>query len=179
MLPFGHLAAGYLITDTILSLVKPNLAPAQINQLTLLGTFFAFAPDLDTFYAFFKEKKFTISKSETNHRDYWTHRPMVWLVIALIVIVLAPNEYWRWVGITVALGSWSHFLLDSIRTGVRWLWPFKKNFYALTDPGANEPNPVKGFFPHWLNMIKMHRQKAPLAFYLEIVIVIIALLKLI
>jgi hypothetical protein len=65
--------------------------------------------------------------------------------------------------------------LDSLRTGVRWLWPFNRKFFALNDPGLVEENPAKGFFNHWISMIKLYRDRAPLAFYLEIILVIIAI----
>ena len=177
MLPFGHLAAGYLVSDAILAAAKPALAPPQLRSLLLWGVFFSFAPDLDFFYAFAKKRSLTITGTDVNHRDYWTHRPMLWLGASLLFAAFAASPYWRWFGVMMLAGSWSHFLLDSIRTGVRWLWPFSRRFFALQAPGAIEANPVKGFFRHWLNMIRMYKEKAPLAFYLEIALVAAAIIK--
>lgn len=176
MLPFGHLGAGYLVADYLAK--ASGLPPDQAQSLTLWGTFFAFAPDLDFFYVFAKQKSLTV-KGKENHRDYWTHRPLLWLGAGLLIAAFTPSAYWRWLGLLLWFCSWSHFLLDSLRTGVRWLWPFDKRFFALQEPGAIEENPAKGFFNHWLNMIRLYRKRAPLAFYLEIAIVITAIVKLI
>ncbi len=176
MLPFGHLAAGYLLSQAVSK--TAGLPSEQTLSLTLAGTFFAFAPDLDFFYAFAKERSFTIKGTSTNHRDYWTHRPLLWLAASALILALADSTYWRWFAIMIWVGTWSHFLLDSFRTGVRWLWPFVPRFFALKDPGLVEENPAKGFFRHWINMIRMYKERAPLAFYLEIAIVLIALFKL-
>jgi inner membrane protein len=176
MLPFGHLAAGYLVADSLLK--SSGLSPAEAQSLMLWGVFFAFAPDLDFFYVFAKQKSLTV-KGKENHRDYWTHRPMLWLAAGLAIIALSRDMYWLWFGIILWLCSWSHFVLDSLRTGVRWLWPFDGRFFALREPGAIEENPAKGFFRHWINMISLYRKRAPLAFYLEIAIVATAVVKLI
>jgi hypothetical protein len=179
MLPFGHIAAGYLIANTVLETARPELAASQIHSLTLWGIFFAFAPDLDMFYAFWKAKSLTVPDKNLNHRDYLTHRPLLWLAAGSALFILGPTAYWRYFGLLLWLCSWSHFLLDSGRTGVRWFWPMSRRFFALKEPGATEDNPIKGFFRHWFYMLRMYKKRVPLIFYLEIVIVATAILKII
>jgi len=177
MLPFGHLAAGYLIADSI---AKTALLPAdQTASLTWWGVFFAFAPDLDIFYSFWKAKGLTLPSKELNHRSYITHSPLLWLAAGSCLFLFGPTTYWRFLGLLLWLCSWSHFILDSGRTGVPWLWPFKRRLYALREPGATEDNPAKGFFRHWLNMIRLYKEKAPLVFWMEIALIIVAIIRLI
>ena len=178
MLPFGHIAAGYLIADAVVKAAGPVLTPIEARDLTLWGVFFAFAPDLDTFYSFWRARGFTLPGKEFNHRGYLTHRPLLWLAAGAVVFLLASTAYWRYFGLLLWLCSWSHFALDSGRTGVEWLWPFSRRFFAIKEPGATEDNPAKGFFRHWFNMIRLYKEKAPLVFYLEIALIAAALIKL-
>ena len=57
MLPFGHIAAGYLLSEGFLFFVKPPVSPHEAQWLVGIGTFSSFAPDLDMFHAFVKEGK--------------------------------------------------------------------------------------------------------------------------
>jgi len=175
MLPFGHLAAGYLIAD---SLAKASgLPPNQAASLTWWGIFFAFAPDLDVFYSFWKAGGFTPPDNSHNHRGYFTHGPLLWLTAGSCLFLFGPTAYWRFLGLLLWLCSWSHFVLDSGRTGVPWLWPFRRRLYAFREPGVVEGNPAKGFFPYWLNMLRLYKEKAPLVFWLEIALVLVATVK--
>ena len=69
MLPPGHIAAGYLATKLFLGVVKPELNTTQTDQLLMWGMFFAFAPDLDMFYAFWKVKGLKHTGKTFNHRQ--------------------------------------------------------------------------------------------------------------
>lgn len=175
MLPPGHIAAGYLTTKLFLGLAKPELSVTQIDQLLLWGMFFAFAPDLDMFYVFWKEKSFRHTGKTFNHRQFITHAPIIWLLASLSVSILANSAFMRYFGLVIWFSSWSHFILDSEICGVRWLYPFSKKFYALKKPGVGEVNNANGFFNHWFNLIKIYRQKFTLTFYLEIGLILAAL----
>ena len=175
MLPPGHIAAGYLVTKIFLGLAKPELNTTQTDQLLLWGMFFAFAPDLDMFYAFWKEKSFRHTGKNFSHRQFVAHIPLVWLIAGIGINFLSQNEFIRYFGLIMWLGSWSHFILDCGTFGIRWFYPFSKKFYALKSPGVSEVNNNKGFFSHWYHLVQMYRKKDKLTFYTEIILICAAL----
>lgn len=176
MLPPGHIAAGYLTAEALLHFTHPNLTAVQQNQLLLWGMLFGFIPDIDTFIGFVREKTFWGVSEKNNHRKFVTHAPIIWLAMGLIVVVIAPNEYWKYVGLLLWLGSWSHFILDSIQYGIMWLWPFSNRIYAFKD---RENAYIKsnlddaGFIKYWWGFVKAYGQT--LSCFLEILIIIIAI----
>ncbi|MDO8499560.1 MAG: metal-dependent hydrolase [bacterium] len=177
MLPPGHIAAGYLVAKIFIHATLPNLPPDQIQDLLLTGCLFGFAPDLDMFYIFWKEKAFRQTGEKFNHRQLILHVPLVWLIFGIAVAILGHSLYWFYVGAIIWLASWSHFLLDSFNMGVRWLHPFNAKFYALKNPGVTTVNHAPGFFPHWWNLVKQYYVEAKPVFYLEIIIICVALIK--
>ena|SRR3989344_8724673 len=176
MLPTGHIAAGYLLAKSILAINQPSFDPNEQALLGLIGGFSGFAPDLDMFYAFIKERGFHQTGLKFNHREFITHTPIFWLVISTVVALVGRDFFWRYIAVAIFVGSWSHLILDSTFVGIRWLYPFSKKFYALKNPGQAEPNLVKGFFNHWFNLVKMYYHTTPLTFLAEIILVIVAVI---
>lgn len=175
MLPSGHIAAGYLVAEGVLRVIKPDLAPGQFEQLLFWGAFFGFCPDLDMFYAFLKAKGFTLPDKAINHRFYITHRPLFWFAFALAIYGFAGGSvYWQMFALMVWLGSWSHFLLDSFKVGVMWLWPFTNRFFAFRSPGEREEGPKTTFFGFWFWFLKYYPRHNPTTFYLEILVLLTA-----
>jgi membrane-bound metal-dependent hydrolase YbcI (DUF457 family) len=180
MLPFGHIAAGYLLSEGFLAVAQPAVSARGAAWLVAIGTFSSFAPDLDMFYVFAKEGGLHHTGADVSHRTLPTHAPLAWLALAAAIALgglLGRSEFWLCAGALVALGSWSHFLLDSTDVGVRWFYPFSDRYYALKNAGAPEANPVKGFFPHWWNMLKTYAQRVPLTVALEALLVVVAAAK--
>lgn len=171
MLPPGHIAGGFLAAEALIKIAKPNLPLAQLHQLLYWGMFFGFAPDLDMFWEFLQEKAFIIKDLKNhNHRKLLSHAPLLWLIAGLLIYFFATNEYIKCVGLLVWLGSWSHFILDSIEYGIMWLWPFSKKIYAFKDPELVLPNTETGFFKYWWTSVKLYTKF--ISFYLEIVVLI-------
>jgi membrane-bound metal-dependent hydrolase YbcI (DUF457 family) len=156
MLPTGHVAAGFLTAVVAVKIFKPELVLTEIYQLYAWGMLFGFIPDLDEFWFFFKTKGFLVSpKSDQHHRKFFTHTPVTWLVLGGLVYWLAPNEYWKLVGVILVLGTWSHFFLDSIEYGIMWLWPFKNELYAFKNKGSKLAIEEKNFFKHSILFLKI------------------------
>ncbi len=175
MLPPGHLAAGYLTTKAVLHFAHPQVSAAQTHSLVVWGTLFGFIPDLDIFWYFFQNKNFlAVGNTENNHRKYISHAPLVWMLAGLLIYFFSSNIYYELIGLLLWLGSWSHFILDSIDYGIMWLWPFSSKIYALKNAATVFPVKERGFIKHHWEFFKLYSRA--LSFYVEIFIVIIALI---
>ncbi len=178
MLPPGHIAGGYITAKLVIRSLNYNFTPHQIRELALLGTLFAFMPDLDFFYAFFKIKRAVIDNSKANHRKYFTHAPLTWLVIGLAVFFTSQSEFIKTLGLLLWLCPWSHFILDS-EWGVMWFWPFSKRFYPFSEAyyhakyAAYQNITINGFWKYWYAFAK--REYSKRSGYIEIILIIIAL----
>ncbi len=175
MLPPGHIAAGFLTAKALLHFSHASLTAAQQNNLLWWGMFFGFIPDWDTFVTFAREKAFVVRNPEKNdHRNYISHAPVLWMIAGLLVYILASSEYWKMWGLLLWLGSWSHFLLDSIEYGIMWLWPFTKKRFALRESVSIKVNiSTTGFFGYWLEFLKAYSKVV--TFYIEFFVIILAI----
>jgi hypothetical protein len=174
MLPPGHMAAGYLVGTLVAKKFGMYLTPLETKELIWWGVFFGFAPDLDMFYSFFKERGLTIHNKKTDHRQYLSHVPIVWLSAAIVWIICAPTLYWQLVGLLIWLGSWTHFVLDSIQYGIQWLWPISHRLFALRDIGKEMPsNQENNFLKYWFKFIKDYSKSFALIFWLEFALIIL------
>jgi hypothetical protein len=171
MLPPGHIAGGYLATYTLLQLTHASFTPEQTQILLLLGALFGFAPDLDYFIFFAQVKKFTIPGNKTNHRKFFSHAPLAWLAIGLSIFFLGQTDFIKYIGLIIWLGSWSHFILDSIEDGVMWLWPFSSKLYAVRDRSVDEGINDTRFWRFWWKFFTYYTSHT--TFYLEIIIILI------
>lgn len=178
MLPPGHIAAGFLTAKALLKISHTQFPPSQTAQLLWWGAFFAFAPDLDSFVAFAKIKSFWFKQGSesVNHRKFYSHIPILWLLAGLLVYFFAATPYYKFVGLLLWLGSWAHFLLDSLdMPGIMWLWPFNKELWALKNRGVLPIIKGKNFFDYWINFIKFYI--GSWTFYAEIIILITAIIS--
>lgn len=176
MLPTGHIAAGYLTAEALLHFAHPAVTPEQKTQLLWWGVFWGFAPDIDVFYYFFSNKTLLVAGggSKKDHRSYLSHAPILWLIAGLLIYFFAGSIYLKYIGLLLWLGSWSHFLLDSIDYGIMWLWPFDKKIYALFNQNVKRPVSEKNFFAHVWKYLKLYTKMA--TFYLEIIVIVTALI---
>jgi len=134
----GHLAGGYLATTALFAFFHPDLSTNQINSLLIIGTLAGELPDIDLIFFNIKHRhdKSTKGNNEQaeNHRDYVTHLPFFWLMISGLIILIGNiinstfTEYFGWI---ILISTWSHFLLDSIEYGIRWLAPITSKTYAI------------------------------------------------
>ncbi len=137
--------------------------------------FFGAAPDLDLIYNFLKLKSYRIAgKGAPSHRKYLSHAPILWLIAGLTVYFLAQDDYYRTFGLLIWLGSWTHFVLDSIDYGIMWLWPFSTKFYSLRNRQADVEIGGSSFIGYLWSFAKIYSKA--LTFYLEIIIIISALI---
>lgn len=167
MLPPGHIAGAYLATSVVLALIDPAVSHEQLTILLWIGIFFGFAPDLDFFYGFIKHRTLTASEEKFNHRIFLSHAPVLWLIAGIAIAFIVTDPFWKTVGSLVWIGSWSHFILDSIEGGVMWLWPWKKKQYALIPDHEKFITKEKRFFPFWISFTKWYAMTF-VSFWLEL-----------
>jgi hypothetical protein len=184
MLPPGHIAGGYLTAKVLLHFTHQAFSHTQINQLLWWGVFFGFAPDLDSFYTFFKSKSFKVNPKAGDHRKYFSHAPILWLLAGLTVYAAATSPFFKTFGLLIWLSSWSHFVLDSIQYGIMWLWPLNKKvycFYPLTNKGNINTVMIEAaenqkFFNYWVIFIKEYSKGLIISLTCEIILLFIALI---
>lgn len=175
MLPTGHIAAGFLTAHALIKILKPDFDANQINQLLALGAFWGFAPDLDVFYSFARQGNLLVSHKDTPvHHKFFSHAPMAWLVPGLLIYFLGASDYAKMFGLVFWLGTWSHFVLDSVEYGIMWLWPINNKIYALSHRGQNFRIDEKNFFRHSIQFLFYYSKRV--SFYLEVLIIILALI---
>jgi len=177
MLPLGHIAGGYLVTQAVLTFAHPALSAMEQQQLLWWGMFFGFAPDLDMFWVFVKTKRF-IASDEINHRRFFSHVPILWFLGGLAVFffgLMRQDLFFEYLGIVVWLGSWSHFVFDTIQHGVMWLWPWGRKPLALLDQGVRDDIPLQAFLSYWIKLVKFYVTRFVVSFVLELVVIITAL----
>ncbi len=178
MLPPGHVAAGSLIAYGVLKLTNCTLPPHQVNELIGWGAFFAFAPDLDMFVSFARSKSFVRKKSE-NHRGYYSHLPILWLLATIVFFVVVEaahlGRFYEYLALLLWLCSWGHFALDSLDYGIRWLWPLNGKFYAIRNIESDLPITEKTAFGYWFSMVKLYTEKFWLTFYSEVLLLLLFL----
>jgi hypothetical protein len=173
MLPPGHLASGYLVAKALLKVVPYHLTQAQQNTTVQLGMLAAVVPDVDMFYAFAKVKGITFKDNSTNHRAFVTHAPIIWLAASATWFALAPDPYQKTLAIMLLVGTWTHFLLDSIDYGIMWLWPFSAKVYSIVNSRRTFTGTSSNPFRFWWEFLKFYSTTP--TFYVETALIIIAL----
>lgn len=172
----GHIAGGYLAAAALLSLSHPALSPSEAQALLALGALAGEGPDVDLVWFWWTQKSATAKKTPS-HRDYLTHAPALWLVAASLVAAVgyaAGSSFVFYAGAVILCGSLSHFLLDSIEDGVRWLWPFSKRYFYLIQTEASHPVGRPGSFAFHVDLVRRFYVKKA-TFYVEILVTLIAL----
>ena len=175
MLPSAHFSAGYLLAKAVIHYSHAAFNVQETHQLLFWGAFFGFAPDLDTFYAFLKIRKWIIPRAKIDHRKFISHAPLPWLVAGLLIYFVGNDPYIKYFGLMLWLGSWSHFVLDSTKHGIRWLWPFSNRLYALRESDRAWENTETKFFGYWTNFLRHYATDSTITFMLDIVITLAAL----
>ncbi len=165
----GHLAAGYITTYSLLALVHPDLTLVQKDILLVWGTLCGDLPDIDIFYSMVR--KFSTKPMVLDgHRKYITHAPIVWLILGLALYFVFTNPLYKYMGLLVWLGAWTHLLCDSVDHGVRWLWPFSEKRFSLIPPPEHEEPRSSSY--RWADLFRGYFTIA--TFYLEIFMVVLA-----
>lgn len=139
----GHIAGGYLAARAILSVAHLPLTDSQTIAIIVIGTLAGELPDMDLFL-FVKAHKNDRGEKPESHRNYITHIPLFWLAVSLAIVscsTLASFDFGIMAGWALLAGTWSHFILDSVEYGIKWLRPFSERRFCLREiiePSINE-----------------------------------------
>lgn len=172
MLPPGHIAGGYLVGTLIQSVIHRFFPGVETPNLPLLGVIFGTIPDFDYFYTFFKYS-FTPDSEGSNHRNYPSHVPWIWLLISVIFCYFFPERIFTW--LMLWLGSWTHFMLDSLQFGIMWAWPLSEKRFALRSFTKRPAKSHTGFFSYWWNFLSHYPRELTFTFTSEALLIVIAL----
>ncbi|MFA6601616.1 MAG: metal-dependent hydrolase [Candidatus Paceibacterota bacterium] len=174
----GHLASGYLVTTAILHFSGLDFSHNQTIALYIIGTLAGEGPDIDLFRYYFdnlpsRKKKDVVA----NHRIYFTHAPVVWLLFSLAIVAIGSilnSQFVSTVGWLILAGSWSHFIFDSIESGIAWLWPYSHKRYCIHEFVERDIPGQKGTFAYYWKFLTGDWTKM-WVFYVEVIVTLIAL----
>lgn len=121
----GHMPAGFIVSWLYL---RRHRGRTDYISLLGIGMFASVAPDLDLFYHHFVDDR------QHGHHSYWTHIPIYW--VGIYVLLLFPLRRWGTQPICIGLncvflGLMSHMILDSITSGIKWLYPFDNQYIGM------------------------------------------------
>ncbi|MDE2037948.1 MAG: metal-dependent hydrolase [Patescibacteria group bacterium] len=168
----GHLAGGYLAAKALLAAAHASFTPSQTAALLAIGTLAGELPDIDLAF-FYVAHVIRKDGTKDSHRDHITHAPAFWLAVSLVIAAAgyaAGSSFVAFIGWIVLAGTWSHFILDSIEYGIRWLWPFSDKRFCLREVPEAQIDGVKGSLTYYWRYIADRRHLGRVTFYAEIAV---------
>ncbi len=141
----AHLPAGYLLTRWL----QKKLKTQKFLWVGLLASVF---PDLDMLYFYL------INDRQTLHHHYWTHLPLLWIALWIVMIIVAKilkNRTLYVLTMIVLTNLALHFALDSIVGGISWLYPFIDYDLSLFTVPATHDFWVWSFVFHWTFLLEI------------------------
>ena len=132
----GHLPAGYLAAKA----VARSGASAAMFWGIMIGSVL---PDIDLLWFF-------LIDSSVHHHHLITHRPVVWVAL-LIVAVLLRSPFFVGLG----LGTLLHVILDTTLGEVAWFWPLSDTYVTFIEVQPTHDHWLKSFMVHWTFRVEL------------------------
>ncbi|MCR9213658.1 MAG: metal-dependent hydrolase [Proteobacteria bacterium] len=142
----AHLPSGYISAH--LSRQYRQVGTKTVVAATLIGAIF---PDIDMVYFYL------IDNQQTNHREYLTHWPLLYIALFVIAISLyvsnqaKPFLFLVWFSIAATI----HMVLDSIAGPMMWLAPFSDWKLQLIEVPATQSHWILSFLFHWTFLLEL------------------------
>lgn len=146
----AHAPAGYIFSLVADKIISRNRFESR--TIVLCGLIFSVLPDFDMLYFY------TIDNRQNLHHYYWTHIPIFWIFISLLVIAVSitiRNRIILICGLMLMLQSMIHMALDSVVGGILWLYPIDSTAYALFTVPAQFSHWILNFVFHWTFIIEL------------------------
>lgn len=124
---FAHAPASFIVTFFTKKIWQKNLTKRQTFWIFIIGAISGAIADIDTFYYY-------LVAATSTHRQMITHTFFLYLVIFLTLFLIGyfkKNQFIKSGALVFILATFSHLLLDSLGSGVAWLYPFNKLLYGL------------------------------------------------
>jgi len=145
----AHMPAGFLLSRYLLKNERDE--PSYIKYL-LIGLIASIAPDFDLAYFHL------IDARQHPHHSYWTHIPIFWVGIYTLLVY----PVYKWLGRTgfkllsmFLLCGLLHMSLDSVASGIKWLYPIDKSYFGLWRIPSVHDWWVANYLFHWTFFIEM------------------------
>lgn len=137
----AHLPSGYVLGRTLAS-GGPVLGAALIG---------AVLPDFDLIWFYL------IDNRAVHHHAYWVHIPACWAVVAAGVLPLVWLFKRAWLPVAGAFfaGLLLHLCLDTIAGDIKWLWPWRDQFYHLVTVPPGRAHWVLNFLLHPVMVLEL------------------------
>ncbi len=150
----AHLPLGYLLSKATAKISNPRLNLKLFMAVGLLGSI---CPDFDMFYFYFIDNRLH------HHHDYWTHIPLFWYGVFLLLAGIVKWLYPKYLPLLIVFGVniMAHLVADTLVGDIKWLYPLNDTYYAFFTVPAR-------YQPWWLNFV-LHW-----TFLLELSIILVA-----
>jgi inner membrane protein len=125
----GHAPAGYLVTRAMCRWLDGERSKgARDSAWMWLGLAASVLPDVDLVYAWL------IARDGLHHHLYWTHIPFFWLLAiaaGISIGALCRRSWTIHVALVAGANVITHLVLDSVASGIAWLYPCSDELIAL------------------------------------------------
>lgn len=145
----AHMPAGFLLSRYLLKDKRDD--PSYIKYL-FIGLIASIAPDFDLAYFHL------IDARQHPHHSYWTHIPIFWVSIYTLLVY----PVYKWLGRTgvkllsmFLLCGLLHMSLDSVASGIKWLYPIDKSYFGLWRIPSVYDWWVANYLFHWTFAIEV------------------------
>lgn len=149
----AHMPAGYILSVAALGLRNStrNHTHKHTRLCLYTGLLGSILPDFDILYWFF------IDDGHTFHHAYWTHIPLYWAALAVLLWLLRGKltEAVRAAAPFVLMGVAAHLVLDSVASGIMWFYPFSREMLHTTEIPVRYGHWLIDMLTHWTFFIEL------------------------
>jgi len=145
----AHLPAGFLLTRRFLKTERNNV---NYIKFLFVGLVASIAPDFDMAYFYL------IDNRQHPHHSYWTHIPIYW--IGLYALFVYPTyRFFGQLGVRLLslflICGLLHMMLDSIASGIKWLYPFNTDYHGIWRIPSLYDWWVANYLFHWTFLLEL------------------------
>jgi inner membrane protein len=150
--PAGYLVSRFIIRTFFRKRVRNDRSDKKYIFLMLAGLVGAILPDLDFIYHIF------VDSDKTPHHSYWTHMPVFWLAIWLMLVLVGRwKNRWFFTASTSVLcvNALIHLVLDTITGVIYWFYPLSEKGINIFKVSNTHIWWVHNFTGHWTFLIEI------------------------
>jgi inner membrane protein len=149
----GHVPAGYLVTKLFITKMPSEMVTRiGSGKLLFVGMLSSVMLDLDLLYFY------TLDGRQHSHHSYWTHIPIYWFCMLLILVVLTTalrKAILTAYAAIVSINVFVHLLLDTVVGKIMWLYPLSTHNFALFPIPFIYNRWVYNFIFHWTFLFEL------------------------